>query len=109
MGAAAAQVADVVVVTDDNPRHEDPATIRAQVLAGAQGVARADVQVVDGGDRRSAIATALALAGPEDAVVVLGKGHETGQEVAGVITRFVDADVVADAWTALLRGRGEPR
>ena len=106
MGAAAAQVADVVVVTDDNPRHEDPATIRAQVLAGARGAARGDVQVVDGGDRRSAIAAALALAGPEDAVVVLGKGHETGQEVAGVVTPFVDAAVVRDAWTALLRGRG---
>ena len=59
MGAAAARAADVVVVTDDNPRHEDPAAIRAQVLAGARGVARAagtGVQVVDGGDRRSAVA-----------------------------------------------------
>ena len=109
MGAAAAAVADVVVVTDDNPRSEDPATIRSQVLAGARGVRRADVQVVDGGDRRSAVAAALALAGPEDAVVVMGKGHETGQEVAGVVTPFVDADVVRDAWSALLRDRGEPR
>lgn len=109
MGAAAAQAADVVVVTDDNPRREDPAAIRAQVLAGARGVARPGVQVVDGGDRRSAIAAALALAGPRDAVVVLGKGHETGQDVAGVVAPFVDADVVRDAWTGLLRRRGEAR
>ncbi|WP_204913965.1 UDP-N-acetylmuramoyl-L-alanyl-D-glutamate--2,6-diaminopimelate ligase [Microlunatus spumicola] len=106
MGVAAAVAADVVVVTDDNPRSEDPAAIRAQVLAGARSVRRSDVQVVDGGDRRSAIAAALALAGPDDAVVVLGKGHETGQEVAGVVTPFVDADVVRDAWVALQAGRG---
>ena len=77
------------------------------VLPGMPARRRPGVQVVDGGDRRSAIATALALAGPADAVVVLGKGHETGQEVAGVMTPFVDADVVRDAWTALLAGRGE--
>jgi UDP-N-acetylmuramoyl-L-alanyl-D-glutamate--2,6-diaminopimelate ligase len=104
MGAAAAQVADVVVVTDDNPRGEDPAAIRGQVLAGARGVRRTDVQVVDGGDRRAAIATALGLARPDDAVVVLGKGHETGQEIAGVITPFADADVVREAWARLQEG-----
>ncbi len=101
MGAAAAGLADVVVVTDDNPRDEDPAAIRAEVLAGARGVHREDVQVVDGGDRRRAIATALGLAGPQDAVLVLGKGHERGQEVAGVVHPFVDADVVREAWSAL--------
>ena len=97
-------VADVVVVTDDNPRQRGPG---GDPRPGAGRRARRgrgpDVQVVDGGDRRSAIAAALALAGPEDAVVVLGKGHETGQEVAGVVTPFVDADVVRDAWTALLQ------
>ncbi|MGI3779847.1 MAG: UDP-N-acetylmuramoyl-L-alanyl-D-glutamate--2,6-diaminopimelate ligase [Janthinobacterium lividum] len=107
MGAAAARAADVVVVTDDNPRSEDPAAIRAQVLAGARGVVRAGVEVVDGGDRRSAIAAALALAGSEDAVVVLGKGHETGQEIAGVITPFADPDVLRAAWADLRRGKGE--
>jgi len=105
MGAAAARAADVVVVTDDNPRNEDPAAIRARVLAGARDVGRAGVQVVDGGDRRAAIATALTLAGPEDAVVVLGKGHETGQEIAGVVTPFADPDVVRDAWATLVAGR----
>lgn len=104
MGAAAAQAAEVVVVTDDNPRDEDPAAIRGQVLAGARSVSRPGLEVVDGGDRRTAIATALALAGPDDAVVVLGKGHERGQEVAGVLLPFVDADVVREAWRA---ARGE--
>ena len=108
MGAAAALFADVVVVTDDNPRSEDPAAIRERVLAGARGAATARVQVVDGGDRRSAIATALSLAGPDDAVVVLGKGHETGQEIAGVVTPFADPDVVREAWAALAAGRGQP-
>jgi len=101
MGAAAAELADVVVVTDDNPRGEEPASIRAEVLAGARAVHRAGVRVVDGGDRRSAIATALGLAGPDDAVLVLGKGHERGQEVAGVVHPFVDADVVRQAWSEL--------
>jgi UDP-N-acetylmuramoyl-L-alanyl-D-glutamate--2,6-diaminopimelate ligase len=99
MGKAAAWSADVVVVTDDNPRTEDPAAIRAEVLAGARSAQGRDVRVVDGGDRRSAIATALALAGPEDAVLVLGKGHERGQEIAGVVHPFADADVVREAWT----------
>ena len=98
MGKAAAWLADVVVVTDDNPRSEDPAAIRAAVLAGARSVRGRDVEVLDGADRRSAIAAALDLAGPRDAVVVLGKGHETGQEVAGVVLPFVDAEVVREAW-----------
>lgn len=101
MGRAAAWRADVVVVTDDNPRGEDPAAIRAEVLAGARSVRGRAVEVVDGGDRRSAIAAALALAGPDDAVLVLGKGHERGQEVAGVVLPFMDADVVRAAWWEL--------
>ncbi len=109
MGAAAARGADVVVVTDDNPRSEDPAAIRARVLAGARSVHRPDLEVVDGGDRRSAIATALALAGPDDAVVVLGKGHERGQEVAGTVLPFVDAEVVREAWAARLVAAGRGR
>ena len=108
MGAAAAQVADVVVVTDDNPRHEDPATIRAQVLAGAREVARAErARSWTAGTGGRPSPRPWPSRGPQDAVVVLGKGHETGQEVAGVITPFADADVVRDAWTALLEGRGE--
>jgi UDP-N-acetylmuramoyl-L-alanyl-D-glutamate--2,6-diaminopimelate ligase len=100
MGAAAARAAAVVVVTDDNPRSEEPAAIRAEVLAGARAVA-GQAQVLDGGDRASAIRLALSLAGPDDVVAVLGKGHETGQEVAGRVLPFADADVVRAAWTAL--------
>ena len=109
MGKAAARLADVVVVTDDNPRSEDPAAIRAEVLAGARSALGRDVQVLDGGDRRSAIGTALALAGPGDAVVVLGKGHERGQEVAGVVHPFADADVVREAWAARAAAQQETR
>jgi len=103
MGAAAAEAAAVVVVTDDNPRSEDPAAIRAQVLDGARAVASA-AEVLDGGDRRSAIRTALGLAGPEDVVAVLGKGHETGQEVRGEVLPFHDADVAREEWAALHPG-----
>ena len=55
----------------------------------------------DGGDREAAIRLALSLAGPHDVVAVLGKGHETGQEVAGTVLPFADADVVRAAWASL--------
>ena len=80
MGEAAAPGADVVVVTDDNPRTEDPATVRAAVRAGAEAAGAATVFEV--ADRREAIADAVRLAGPGDVVAVLGKGHERGQETA---------------------------
>lgn len=96
MGAAAARNADVVVVTDDNPRSEEPAAIRAAVLEGARAAARAGVRVLDGGDRRSAIHTALGLAGPGDWVAVLGKGHETGQTIGDEVIPFDDVQVVRD-------------
>lgn len=95
MGAIAASLADVVIVTDDNPRSEDPATIRAEVLAGARGAASA-AEVVEIGDRRAAIAEALGGARAGDVVVVAGKGHEAGQEVAGVVHPFDDRDVVRE-------------
>jgi len=98
MGAAMASGADVVIVTDDNPRTEDPAAIRAAVRAGATR-ARFEAEVRDIGDRADAIAVALAAAGPADAVVVLGKGHETGQEIAGVVHPFDDRAQVL-AWQA---------
>ena len=98
MGAEAARRADLLVVTDDNPRTEDPAAIRAAMLAGARAVAAGSV--VEIGDRAEAIGYAIARARPGDAVVVAGKGHETGQEVHGVKRPFVDADVLA----ALLDG-----
>lgn len=110
MGEAAARGADVVVVTDDNPRSEDPAAIRAAVLTGARrAAAGTGVEVIDGGDRRSAIRTALAGAGPGEWVAILGKGHERGQEVAGVVTPFDDVAVAAQEWDAIrASGDAEP-
>ncbi|WP_414691277.1 UDP-N-acetylmuramoyl-L-alanyl-D-glutamate--2,6-diaminopimelate ligase [Nocardioides sp. LML1-1-1.1] len=93
MGEIAARLADLVVVTDDNPRSEDPAAIRAAVLAGTRG---GSAEVVEIGDRRAAIAAAIDGAGPGDVVVVAGKGHETGQEVAGVVHPFDDRAVVRE-------------
>ncbi|MBJ7529870.1 MAG: UDP-N-acetylmuramoyl-L-alanyl-D-glutamate--2,6-diaminopimelate ligase, partial [Nocardioides sp.] len=91
MGEIAARLADVLVVTDDNPRSEDPAAIRAAVLAGAAAVPEAErAEVREVGDRRTAIAAALAVARPGDIVLVAGKGHETGQEVDGVVHPFDD-------------------
>ncbi len=91
MGAEAARGADVVVVTDDNPRGEDPAVIRAALLAGArEGSAAASVTEV--GSRAAAIAAAVKRAGPDDTVLVLGKGHERGQEIAGVVQPFDDVE-----------------
>lgn len=88
MGEAAARGADVVVVTDDNPRTEDPATIRAEVRAGA--LAAGHAQVIEVAERRAAIAEAVRLAQPGDVVALLGKGHERGQEVGGSLSPFDD-------------------
>ena len=93
MGRAAAETADVVIVTDDNPRSEPPAAIRAEVLAGAEG-AQAVVHEVPG--RHEAIAHAVALAHRGDTVVVAGKGHERGQEINGVVHPFDDRDVLTE-------------
>ncbi|WP_438616493.1 UDP-N-acetylmuramoyl-L-alanyl-D-glutamate--2,6-diaminopimelate ligase [Nocardioides humilatus] len=94
MGAIAADGADLLIVTDDNPRTEDPAAIRAEVLAGIDADVRAEVLEI--GDRRAAIAAAVAAAGPGDVLLVAGKGHETGQEIAGVVHPFDDRDVVRE-------------
>jgi UDP-N-acetylmuramoyl-L-alanyl-D-glutamate--2,6-diaminopimelate ligase len=94
MGAAAANNSDVVIVTDDNPRSEDPAAIRAAAVEGAKAVGTAEVHEV--GDRRDAIAAAIELGRPGDTVVVLGKGHETGQEIAGVVHPFDDRQTVRE-------------
>ncbi len=105
MGAAAAEGADVVVVTDDNPRSEEPAAIRAAVLAGAREAAtRTGAEVIDGGGRSEAIATALRLAGPGAWVAVLGKGHETGQHLADRTVAFDDVEVVKAEWARISRG-----
>ncbi len=92
MGRLAAELADVVVVTDDNPRTEDAAAIRAAVGSGARGVQGAELLEV--GDRGEAIRRALQLARPGDTVLVAGKGHETGQEVAGEVHPFDDREMV---------------
>ena len=101
MGEIAARLADVLVVTDDNPRSEDPAAIRAAVLAGAADVPEGDrADVREEGDRRAAIRLAVSLAGPGDTLVVAGKGHEQGQEVAGQVHPFDDRDQLRSALAA---------
>jgi UDP-N-acetylmuramoyl-L-alanyl-D-glutamate--2,6-diaminopimelate ligase len=102
MGSAAAAGSDVLVVTDDNPRSEDPAAIRAAMLAGIPAGHRAEVLEI--GDRRAAITAAVNLARPGDTVLVAGKGHESGQEVAGEITAFDDREVLRDALAGLPTG-----
>lgn len=103
MGEIAATAADVVIVTDDNPRTEDPAEIRAQLLAGTRG---APAEVHEIGDRRAAIAAAVMQARPGDVVLVAGKGHEEGQEIAGVVHHFSDAEELIAAVRAWLRAAG---
>ena len=85
MGAVAARVADLAIVTDDNPRSEDPAAIRAAILAGAGGQAR------EIADRRAAIAAAVGEAGPSDIVLIAGKGHEQGQIFGSGETMRIEA------------------
>jgi UDP-N-acetylmuramoyl-L-alanyl-D-glutamate--2,6-diaminopimelate ligase len=98
MGEIAARGADLLVVTDDNPRSEDPAAIRAAMLAGARSVPAAERgEVIEVGDRAEAIAAAVAAAAPGDTVLVAGKGHEPGQEIGGVTYDFDDRDVLRHA------------
>lgn len=98
MGEVAADGADVVIITDDNPRAEEPSQIRAAIMEGARRVPTADRAVLhEDGDRRVAIEQAVRLAQPDDCVLVLGKGHEQGQEAAGVTTPFDDRLVVREA------------
>ncbi len=97
MGAVAAELADLVVVTDDNPRDEDPAAIRAAVLSGAAG---GPAQSVEIGDRRAAIDHAVGWAGPGDVVLIAGKGHESGQTAAGRTRPFDDRDELVQALEA---------
>jgi UDP-N-acetylmuramoyl-L-alanyl-D-glutamate--2,6-diaminopimelate ligase len=98
MGAAAASLADVAILTSDNPRSEDPLAILAAMLAGVLSVPRAErARVIIEPDRAAAIGQAVALAAPGDVVVVAGKGHETGQYVAGAVLPFDDRQVTAEA------------
>jgi UDP-N-acetylmuramoyl-L-alanyl-D-glutamate--2,6-diaminopimelate ligase len=96
MGGVAAELADLVVVTDDNPRSEDPAVIRREIVAGAAG-AGSTARVVEIGDRREAIRHAVGWAGPGDVVLIAGKGHETGQRTGDVVRPFDDRVELAAA------------
>lgn len=93
MGEAVVTGADVAVLTSDNPRSEDPAAILAEMVAGVP----AGLTPVVEPDRRAAISLAVAQAGPDDAVVVAGKGHERGQEIAGEVLPFDDRAVLREA------------
>ncbi|MFE2561574.1 UDP-N-acetylmuramoyl-L-alanyl-D-glutamate--2,6-diaminopimelate ligase [Streptomyces sp. NPDC059352] len=114
MGAAAARLADTAVLTSDNPRSEDPLAILAAMLTGAAEVPaeeRGEVLVL--ADRAAAIAAAVARAQPGDTVLVAGKGHEQGQEIAGVVRPFDDrlvlrAAIVEQAAIPEQNGRAAP-
>jgi len=90
MGAIAERDADHVIVTSDNPRSEDPTEIARQIVAGMRNPGAATIEP----DRAAAIARAVAEAGPDDAVLVAGKGHETSQTVGATSTPFDDVEVV---------------
>jgi UDP-N-acetylmuramoyl-L-alanyl-D-glutamate--2,6-diaminopimelate ligase len=99
MGRISAALADLTIVTTDNPRSEDPAAIVAEILTGVPGEGAAVEEIVD---RREAIARAISLARPGDAVVIAGKGHEQGQEFAdGRRLPFDDAEVARSQLVAL--------
>jgi UDP-N-acetylmuramoyl-L-alanyl-D-glutamate--2,6-diaminopimelate ligase len=95
MGEIAARQADIVIVTDDNPRSENPADIRAAILEGARRVAAN--KVVEIGDRRAAIAAGIADLRSGDVLVVAGKGHETGQIVGDKVLPFSDHEAIRQA------------
>ena len=98
MGAIAARLADVVVVTDENPRSEEPAAIREQILAGVREVRGAQLRDVHEADSRTdALRRAVALAEEGDTIIVTGKGHEPTQEIAGVFHRYNDRPALRDA------------
>jgi UDP-N-acetylmuramoyl-L-alanyl-D-glutamate--2,6-diaminopimelate ligase len=102
MGHTAAELADLVVVTDDNPRDEDPAEIRAAILKGAEQAGHG--HVIEIGDRADAIRYAVGWARPGDVVLVAGKGHETGQTRGGQTRPFDDREELAAALTAVRSG-----
>jgi UDP-N-acetylmuramoyl-L-alanyl-D-glutamate--2,6-diaminopimelate ligase len=91
MGKVAAQLSNIVIVTDDNSRSEEPAAIRSEVMAGTIGC---QAEIFEVADRRAAIVKALSLASSGDVIAILGKGHESGQEIAGEVIPFDDRDVV---------------
>jgi UDP-N-acetylmuramoyl-L-alanyl-D-glutamate--2,6-diaminopimelate ligase len=101
MGATASELADLAVVTSDNPRSEDPDAIIGQVVAGAQHRSKLVIEP----DRAAAISTALATAESGDVVLIAGKGHEPGQEIAGRILPFDDVEQSRKALQRILASR----
>jgi len=99
MGRIAVEKADVVIVTDDNPRSEKPAAIRAEILSGAHAPGREPAREI--GDRAEAIRAACNMIGRGDVVLVAGKGHETGQIIGATVVPFSDHDEVRAALGAL--------
>jgi UDP-N-acetylmuramoyl-L-alanyl-D-glutamate--2,6-diaminopimelate ligase len=102
MGAVATRLADLVVLTSDNPRHEDPQRIIDEVRAGAGGPGQLRIEP----DRVTAIGEALAAARPGDAVVIAGKGHESVQEIGEVRLPFDDVDVATEVLDRAFRNKG---
>lgn len=98
MGQAAAGAADMVIVSDDNPRSEDPATIRAAVVAGVRAGGGDPLEI---GDRAEAILRGVDMLGPGDALVICGKGHESGQTIGATVYPFDDAEQASIAVAAL--------
>ena len=101
MGAAAARHADQVIITDDNPRTEDPAVIRAAVLEGAQDAATDQTKLTEVADRAEAILRGVDALGPGDALLICGKGHETGQTIGTDVLPFDDTEQASIAVAAL--------
>jgi UDP-N-acetylmuramoyl-L-alanyl-D-glutamate--2,6-diaminopimelate ligase len=101
MGAVAARLSDVVVVTSDNPRSEPPEAILEEIQKGMNGGRRAERHAIV--DRREAIVRALEMAGPGDAVVIAGKGHETYQVLRDRTIPFDDRQVAREVLTRLAR------
>ena len=103
MGAAAARHADIVLVTDDNPRSEDPASIRAAVMAGAVAAGGTE-SITEYGDRAEAILRGVDMLGAGDALLIAGKGHESGQTIGDTVLPFDDVEQASVA-VAALEGR----
>ncbi|VAV88481.1 UDP-N-acetylmuramoylalanyl-D-glutamate--2,6-diaminopimelate ligase, partial [hydrothermal vent metagenome] len=89
MGKVASEMSDITIVTDDNPRGEDPAAIRKDIMAGIK-------DALDIGDRRKAIARAIKIAGAEDIILLAGKGHETGQIIGDRTIPFDDVEIARE-------------
>jgi UDP-N-acetylmuramoyl-L-alanyl-D-glutamate--2,6-diaminopimelate ligase len=105
MGEIAANLADIIVLTDENPRSEEPAAVRAAIRAGIEKV-RPDLRDVhEIAPRIDAVEYGLRLGGPGDTVIVTGKGHEPTQEIAGVFYRYNDRDAYLQAHARIVAER----